>query len=307
VAYDADDSGIVDAADVAAWAPQVGQPVSPGGSGPAAWADFDASGAVDDADMALINAAVGQSVPGMDFSLLSQSARPTSSGWSMSQPLLAGDCNGDGRLDAGDIDVMTSALGDCDWLVRRDLDGDGVLGSGDRDRLIRDVLGTRHGDSNLDGAVETADLVAMSMHWNRPGGWADGDANGDGRVELCDLVAMTAAWGWFRPAATVAKVTSAGPGMSGAEAQRAEPPVIAMQPVRAAAGRARWAYGPIADPVRPPVGPSRPWATAQGLPLGLLASLPPATARGALHGSKVQLRQEMGRAWHNVDFYTTIL
>jgi autotransporter-associated beta strand protein len=44
------------------------------------------------------------------------------------------------------------------------------------------------GDTNLDGAVNFADLVNLARRFNQPGLWVNGDSNYDGQVNFTDLV-----------------------------------------------------------------------------------------------------------------------
>jgi T5SS/PEP-CTERM-associated repeat protein len=52
------------------------------------------------------------------------------------------------------------------------------------------------GDCNGDGIVTTADLEAVTGHWQQyvTGGAAEGDLNGDGQVTTADLAAVTGNW-----------------------------------------------------------------------------------------------------------------
>jgi T5SS/PEP-CTERM-associated repeat protein len=52
------------------------------------------------------------------------------------------------------------------------------------------------GDCNGDGMVTTADLAAVTGHWQQyvTGGAAEGDLNGDGQVTTADLAAVTGNW-----------------------------------------------------------------------------------------------------------------
>jgi hypothetical protein len=63
------------------------------------------------------------------------------------------------------------------------------------------------GDSNLDGAVSFADLVALAQNYNSAvgsAGWASGDYNGDGNVGFADLVALAQNYNSGLPAAPIA-------------------------------------------------------------------------------------------------------
>jgi hypothetical protein len=54
------------------------------------------------------------------------------------------------------------------------------------------------GDANHSGDVTTADLAAVTGHWQMAviGGWSEGDFDGDGYVTTADLAAVTGHWQW---------------------------------------------------------------------------------------------------------------
>jgi len=112
-----------------------------------------------------------------------------------SAPLL-GDVNGDGQIDAADIDDLFAHLGD-PVPNQYDLDGDGDVDNADVDTLIHDILGTEYGDLNLDGAVDIADLVILRSGYGGVGGWGDGDIDGDGLIDLADLAILRTTFGFL--------------------------------------------------------------------------------------------------------------
>ena len=84
------------------------------------------------------------------------------------------DCSGDGLLTVEDIECVSS-------LEQRDriLTKAGESELGDPYRL---------GDTNLDGAVNSADLNVIGLNWQQnESGWYAGDFNLDGRVDASDL------------------------------------------------------------------------------------------------------------------------
>jgi hypothetical protein len=103
---------------------------------------------------------------------------------------VAGDFNSNGELDVEDLDLM--AIGMANNVVRFDLDNDRDGDVQDRLVWINDKKLTWAGDSNLDGEVNTADLVAVftAGKYKTPdeAGWAAGDWNGDRRFNTSDLV-----------------------------------------------------------------------------------------------------------------------
>lgn len=112
---------------------------------------------------------------------------------------LAGDSNGDGRIDAADVDNNT-----------QDIDGSGAVDAADRMALIQDVLGTTPGDFDLNWKVDGADFLTWQKNFPRLSGarLADGDADGDGAIKGTDFLAWSAQFGrpepffaWGRPTA----------------------------------------------------------------------------------------------------------
>lgn len=109
-----------------------------------------------------------------------------------------GDFNGDGLIDASDINLLTERMriaksgGAVSALY--DIDGDGAVDEGDLDILIHDILHTYYGDANLDGEFNSSDFVyvfQVNQFTDRiPGnsGWETGDWNGDGDFNNLDIV-----------------------------------------------------------------------------------------------------------------------
>ena len=118
-----------------------------------------------------------------------------------------GDFNGDGDIDADDIDILCANMGG-DPLTY-DIDGDGDV---DEDDLIEfvevvveydtdgdgtpDGTGTYRGDFNLDGVVNATDLQIQKGFFGGSGiGYAAGNANCDTVVNATDLQIMKATFG----------------------------------------------------------------------------------------------------------------
>ncbi|QDU70299.1 dockerin type I domain-containing protein [Mucisphaera calidilacus] len=108
---------------------------------------------------------------------------------------LEGDYNGDGLLDASDIDILISHFGEPAW----DLTGNGLTNRLDLEFWVENILGTAVGDANLDHAVDLLDLSALASRFNQNGTWAQGDFNGDGIVNLNDLSTLAARFGYTTP------------------------------------------------------------------------------------------------------------
>jgi T5SS/PEP-CTERM-associated repeat protein len=128
--------------------------------------------------------------------------------------VLRGDFNGDGVVDALDIDLLASAAhNDADNLLY-DLDDDGTVtfavgqpnapDPSDSDVLIHEILETRYGDADLNGQVFLSDLTRLATSYRQPGqfGWAEGNFNGSQeagttaspRVFLSDLTVLATNW-----------------------------------------------------------------------------------------------------------------
>ena len=108
----------------------------------------------------------------------------------------AGDFDGDGSVDANDIDMLYNAINAGLLVTDYDLDESGTVDEGDATRLIENLIGANRGDANLDGIVNSVDLNIVGIHWQRANGagWASGDFDGDGRVAASDLNAISVHW-----------------------------------------------------------------------------------------------------------------
>ena len=106
--------------------------------------------------------------------------------------LSTGDVNGDGRVEAADIDAFYAAVAAGNRYY--DLTGDGRTDRDDVDRFIRQVLRTTAGDVNLDYQFNSADFILVfaagqyedSVPQNSR--WTTGDWNLDGEFTSDDLV-----------------------------------------------------------------------------------------------------------------------
>ncbi len=109
-------------------------------------------------------------------------------------PAVPGDLDGSGQVDADDIDLLSAALRAGNDEVRFDLNADVHVNQSDREHLVRDILMTDFGDTNLDGIFDSADLVSIFRVGEyedeiaNNSTWKDGDWNGDGEFDTGDLV-----------------------------------------------------------------------------------------------------------------------
>ena len=123
-------------------------------------------------------------------------------------PSVPGDFDGDGDVDADDIDILCANMGSLD-LATYDLDGSGVVDEADMifhiETLVEydtdgdgtpDGQGTHQGDFNLDGVVNATDLQLMKSSFGLSGvGYALGNANCDTVVNATDLQILKAKFG----------------------------------------------------------------------------------------------------------------
>ena len=117
-------------------------------------------------------------------------------------PTTDGDTNGDGVLDASDIDLLSKLIRDDSQDPLFDLSMDGVVDHQDRLAWVYQLKNTLLGDSNLDGRWNSSDFVTAfrfgeyedDVPFNS--GWSAGDWNGDGDFNSTDFVAAFTAGGY---------------------------------------------------------------------------------------------------------------
>ncbi|MCA9211858.1 MAG: PEP-CTERM sorting domain-containing protein [Planctomycetales bacterium] len=113
---------------------------------------------------------------------------------SFSSPSVRGDYNGNGTLEAEDIDILTSAIIAGINPPGYDLTGDGQLDQADREVWVTEINNTFFGDSNLDGEFNSSDFVFVfgaGQYEDAVDGnstWGTGDWNGDGDFNSSDFV-----------------------------------------------------------------------------------------------------------------------
>jgi len=117
-----------------------------------------------------------------------------------------GDFDGDGHVDADDIDDLCDNIGGGD-LATYDLDTDGDIDEDDLTYLIENLVewddgvdtgfGTKSGDFNLDGVVNATDLAIMKGTFGSSSiGYAGGNANCDTVVNATDLAILKVNFGF---------------------------------------------------------------------------------------------------------------
>jgi hypothetical protein len=126
---------------------------------------------------------------------------------------VAGDFNGNGTLDAEDIDLLSADVRSGLNTPKFDVTGDKLVNQGDRETWVNSLRKTYFGDSNLDGEFSSADFVSVftaGQYEDAVAGnstWATGDWNGDGDFTSSDFVSAFQAGGYEKgPRAAVGSV-----------------------------------------------------------------------------------------------------
>jgi hypothetical protein len=111
-----------------------------------------------------------------------------------------GDFNGNGVLDAGDIDDLTGQTAGGTNPAAYDLNGDALVNETDIGVWVNDLFNSWMGDANLDGQFNSSDLVGVlasgTYEADVDSVWSTGDFNGDGRTNSSDLVTALAGGGY---------------------------------------------------------------------------------------------------------------
>ncbi|MEZ6116433.1 MAG: PEP-CTERM sorting domain-containing protein [Pirellulaceae bacterium] len=113
-----------------------------------------------------------------------------------------GDFDGNGLLEAADINALSTAVATGDMASQFDLDGNGSVEDADRTFWVNDLRNTYFGDANLDGEFNSSDLVTVFTAGQYEdgvadnSGWAEGDWNGDGEFDSSDFVVAFGAGGY---------------------------------------------------------------------------------------------------------------
>ncbi len=126
---------------------------------------------------------------------------------------LPGDYNGNGQLDAGDLDLQAAAITGGQNPKAFDLNNDNVVNFGDREMWLHDLKKTWVGDANLDLLFDSNDFVqvfvAGKYETGDTAGWEAGDWDGNQVFDSGDFVAAFVDGGYEigqRPTAAVSAV-----------------------------------------------------------------------------------------------------
>ena len=127
--------------------------------------------------------------------------------------VVAGDYDGNGALEAADIDLLNVEVRSGGAGGKFDANADGSVTDADRDTWVRSLKKSWYGDANLDGVFNSSDLVAVFQIGEYEDGtdlnstWAEGDWNGDGNFNSGDFVTAFSDGGFeVGPRAAVAAV-----------------------------------------------------------------------------------------------------
>ena len=116
--------------------------------------------------------------------------------------MLKGDFNGNGQLDAADLDQLTAIVIQTTHALGFDLDGNLQVDQADRAVWISTLADTWFGDANLDGEFNSQDLVEVlqvgkyELMTASGATWSEGDWDGDQRFDSHDLVLAMADGGY---------------------------------------------------------------------------------------------------------------
>jgi len=106
-----------------------------------------------------------------------------------------GDFNGDGVVDATDIDRIFATVENRDHNCNYDLSGNGIVTRSDIGLLLEEA-GTIPGDANVDGEVGFPDFLLLARSFGEENtGWGRGDFDGDGSTNFGDFTALSSAFG----------------------------------------------------------------------------------------------------------------
>lgn len=106
-----------------------------------------------------------------------------------------GDFNGNGEIDAHDIDRIFAAAENRDHNCNYDFTDNGLVTRADIDALLVSAQ-TLPGDANLDGTIGFPDFLLLARSFGEDGaGWGGGDFDGDGSTTFGDFILMSNSFG----------------------------------------------------------------------------------------------------------------
>lgn len=130
--------------------------------------------------------------------------------YTITQASIPGDVNESGAVDESDIRTICQNLGDAD--PRYEYTGDDMISVADVESFVEMRLGTRMGDTNLDGAVNFDDFLNLSQNFGREfRDWARGDFDCDQTVGFEDFLFLSENFGFEAETATSGEELAAVP------------------------------------------------------------------------------------------------
>ena len=111
---------------------------------------------------------------------------------------MMGDLNRDGSRDALDLDLLAQAIRENQMNLTFDLNGDHQVDALDHAFLAEDLIGTRYGDTDLDGDVDFVDFQMLSSRFGQKGGWRDGNFGLNDSVNIDDFFMLSSNFGAAR-------------------------------------------------------------------------------------------------------------
>ena len=121
--------------------------------------------------------------------------------YTISLASIPGDLDESGALDNRDIRFLCTNLGTSD--ARFEYTGDDTVTVDDLEVFVETRLGTRMGDTNLDGRVNFDDFLALSNNFGRDfRDWARGDSDCNEIINFADFLALSNNFGFVAEGAS---------------------------------------------------------------------------------------------------------
>ena len=106
---------------------------------------------------------------------------------------ILGDFNSNELIDAGDIDLLGTAIESHDAIF--DLNFDGFVDSGDHTLWVEQIAQTLPGDANLSRQVDFEDFLILAENFGQEGGWSVGNFDGLDGVDFPDFLLLSKNFG----------------------------------------------------------------------------------------------------------------
>ena len=119
-----------------------------------------------------------------------------------------GDVNGDGLVNASDIDFLLAAVAQGGFDSILDLNFDQAVDDTDVDYLVQTVLRTEAGDTNLDGQIDFADFLRLAANYGSVASWSGGNFDADPLVDFSDFLILSGNFGFKRASSMAVRATA---------------------------------------------------------------------------------------------------